>query len=592
MAVFGTISKWSKQNYIMLLLPLCIVNLLYFCFFYENEYREVSIRTEINCAHPTEVWYVYKEKFSEKRFFSDRKEVVPNRDYSYQFQIASKNEIEYIGLYWKTEQKSFLRIKSYAFSVDGNWLSEKKHRNILEYVSVGSETKEGEQGIEIESAKAGSNWIMLNTTESLNDKRQSKLRHFIPIWANIFILIITVLFLLLNPKKGYYTISRLRTINGPKGLRTIFSIWAFIMPFWIMISHILMALTVVVSTYLERKARKQGSFLKVFRNNYLFYAFYAWILISSIVIDRPAITMKVALDYSYFILLPVAFGHISKEKLLKVFEFFEKGVLIYFFLLSVYVINTYIKIIPEGSFFSFVEACVERFWHTSYLSLLLLLLFIRNLERPLRNSFFQLAFYPMALFFMFMVNARMPFMVGILLLAIKVILMLNTKRRKFVLVGLALLSTTAITIYFTVEKTNSHSITSKGTSTEARISLWKASTNQIGKHYLFGVGHESTQEAIGQAIEKNASTRFRNYNAHNQFLETALGNGILALLLLVAMVVRLLLKGGPYAACFAISFVFLFMVESYLNRQAGMIIFTFWYCFFLKTDVKRHQIDQ
>ncbi|SDM10569.1 O-antigen ligase family protein [Kriegella aquimaris] len=588
MSVISTISKWSKQNYVILLLPICIFNLLYFGFFYEKEYREVSIRTEINCAQSTEVWYVYKEKFSEKRFFSDRKEIGPNKDYSYQFQIASKNEIEYIGLYWKTEQKSFLRIKSYAFTVDGNWLTEKKHRNVLEYVSVGSETTEGEQGVKVQSKKGGSNWIMLNTTESLNKKRHSKVRHFIPVWANIFILIITVVFLLLNPKKEYFAISRVTSINGTKVLKIIFSIWVFIMPFWTMISHVLMALTVVVTTYLEIKAKKQESLLKVFKNNYLFYSFYAWLLISSIVTDSPSTTMKVALDYSYFILLPVAFGHINKEKLLKVFEFFEKGVLIYFFLLSVYVINNYIKIVPEGSFFNFVEACVERFWHTSYLSLLLLLLFIKNLETPLRNGFFQFAFYPMALFFMFMVNARMPFMVGILLLVIKVVLILNTRRRKFTLVVLALLSIAAITFYFSVGKNNVHNITSKGTSTEARISLWKASTNQIEKHYLFGVGHESTQEAIGQALEKNANTRFRNYNAHNQFLETALGNGVLALLLLVAMLVRFLRKGGPYAFCFAISFAFLFMVESYLNRQAGMIIFTFWYCFFFKTDVKRH----
>ncbi|WP_339710983.1 O-antigen ligase family protein [uncultured Kriegella sp.] len=592
MSVINTISRWSRQNYVILLLPLCIANLLYFGFFYEKEYREVSIRTEINCAHPTEVWYVYKEKFSEKRFFSDRKKVIPNKDYSYQFQIASKNEIEYIGLYWKTEQKSLLRIKSYAFSVDGNWLSEKTHRNILEYVSVGSETTEGEQGVEVKSIKAGPNWIMLNTTENLNEKRDRKVRHFIPLWANVFILIIIMLFVWLNPKKGHYSTSRLTSVNAPKILGGIFSIWAFIMPFWIMISHVLMGLTVVVTTYIESKAKKQEFLLKVFKNNYLFYVFYIWIIISSIIIDRPAITMKVALDYSYFIVLPVAFSHINKEKLLKVFEFFEKGVLIYFFLLSVYVIHNYIKIVPEGPFFNFVEACVERFWHTSYLSLLLLLLFIKNLEKPLKNSFFQFAFYPMALFFMFMVDARMPFMVGILVLVFKMILILNAKGRRLALVVLALLSTTAITIYFVVENNNINNIASKETSTEARISLWKASANQIGKHYLLGVGHESTQEAIGQAIEKNANTRFRNYNAHNQFLETALGNGILALLLLVAMVVRLLLKGGPYAACFAISFAFLFMVESYLNRQAGMIVFTFWYCFFLKTDMKRSQIDQ
>lgn len=579
------IMNWLKSGYVYFLIALGVGNLLYFCFFYEKEYQEVSVRTEISCASPATVWYVYKEKFSQERHFSVKKVLLPNKEYKYSFDIASDKEIEYIGLYWQVDQKTRLSVKSYAHSVTGEWSYVSENRNILDYASTGSRMEERQKGMEI-FGKSGSNWVMLNTPENLNKAREIRVRHSLPIWGNVGVLCLALVFLLNARAPKPITELGASKWSRPKMLKTIFSLWAFLMPFWIIISHTLMAIVVVLSFFFLFMEKRLQVFNKNFRSFSFFYVFYALILVSSIFVDDTETTMKIAVDYSYFLLLPIAFSYIHREALFKVFDFFEKGVLAYFVLLIIYVTTIYFKISPEESFHSFVEASVERFWHTSYLSMLLLLIFIKNMKNQKGDTILLFVFYTSALLFMYVVNARMPFIVGLLLLVVKGFLFFDLKRKKALWLSLALIGFIGFITFWAVENGTTQNILSRVTNTDARISLWKASLDQIGNNYLFGVGNESTQAAIAQGVDGNMGTKFRNYNAHNQFLETALGHGIISAIVLIAMFFDLFRRGGIYASCFVLTCLLLFMVESYLNRQAGMIIVTFWYCFFLTTDLK------
>ena len=99
---------------------------------------------------------------------------------------------------------------------------------------------------------------------------------------------------------------------------------------------------------------------------------------------------------------------------------------------------------------------------------------------------------------------------------------------------------------------------------------------------MFGVGSENTVDAIAKSIDDGINTKFRNYNCHNQFMEILLGHGIIALVIFLFLLMKLFRSKSVYARSFIFMCVILFLVESYLQRQAGVIFFTFWYSFFLK----------
>ena len=82
----------------------------------------------------------------------------------------------------------------------------------------------------------------------------------------------------------------------------------------------------------------------------------------------------------------------------------------------------------------------------------------------------------------------------------------------------------------------------------------------------------------------------KKLNAHNQYLQTFIGTGILGFVLLLIMTLFLIIysffKKNYILMLFSILISFNFMVESMLQSQAGFIFFTFFLCLFLKYNLK------
>lgn len=106
---------------------------------------------------------------------------------------------------------------------------------------------------------------------------------------------------------------------------------------------------------------------------------------------------------------------------------------------------------------------------------------------------------------------------------------------------------------------------------------------QRDKKYFFGYGFNSSQERIkSKHIQYDLYPGFYNYNFHNQYLQTTAELGLIGLFTLGIMFYSFFsyaLKSKLlWPLMIGISFLILFLTESYLVRQRGIVYFLFYYC--------------
>jgi O-antigen ligase len=115
---------------------------------------------------------------------------------------------------------------------------------------------------------------------------------------------------------------------------------------------------------------------------------------------------------------------------------------------------------------------------------------------------------------------------------------------------------------------------------------------QEEKKYFFGYGFNSSQEQIkAKHIQYNLYPGFHNYNFHNQYLQTMAELGIIGLLSLGFILINFLKIPFKSRSLFpiltALVFLMLFLTESYLVRQRGIVYFLFYYCLIIKHTHQR-----
>lgn len=116
-------------------------------------------------------------------------------------------------------------------------------------------------------------------------------------------------------------------------------------------------------------------------------------------------------------------------------------------------------------------------------------------------------------------------------------------------------------------------------STSMRLITWSASWKILSEN-PFGTGTGDTQHQLNslyvQKGEHYAATR--QFNAHNQFLQTGAEIGWLGFLAVITLLVALWGIGQkePSAQIFSILCALNFLFESFLEVQAGIVFFSFW----------------
>lgn len=125
--------------------------------------------------------------------------------------------------------------------------------------------------------------------------------------------------------------------------------------------------------------------------------------------------------------------------------------------------------------------------------------------------------------------------------------------------------------------------------TTLRMEIWEDALTVYKKSPLLGLGTgDVEQEMINQYQADNFQQAIaERLNPHNQFLQTGIAIGALGIILILAILFypftlrKKKLYFGLLFCC--ISFIF-FMTESVLDKQAGVISFSIFYCLFLLFD--------
>jgi O-antigen ligase len=117
-----------------------------------------------------------------------------------------------------------------------------------------------------------------------------------------------------------------------------------------------------------------------------------------------------------------------------------------------------------------------------------------------------------------------------------------------------------------------------------RVAIWQCSSDLLKKHWLTGVGTGDVQDSLQQAYENRKfyfASRHNRYNAHNQYLQITLANGLPGLLILLSCICWPLVQ---FRKKFTNEIYFLFLLlfavicfsESLLSVNKGIL----WYSFF------------
>jgi O-antigen ligase len=125
-----------------------------------------------------------------------------------------------------------------------------------------------------------------------------------------------------------------------------------------------------------------------------------------------------------------------------------------------------------------------------------------------------------------------------------------------------------------------------------RVLIYETAIDIIKSNYAIGVGTGDIKvELMKEYKARNMTGALENkLNAHSQFLETFIGQGIAGISLLLLLFLIPFINSIKTKNWLLMTFVFIvalnFLTESMLNTQAGVVFFAFFYSFFvsLKTN--------
>lgn len=120
---------------------------------------------------------------------------------------------------------------------------------------------------------------------------------------------------------------------------------------------------------------------------------------------------------------------------------------------------------------------------------------------------------------------------------------------------------------------------------------------QEDNSFFTGYGLNATHDKIAQKqIEHNLYSDYGEYNFHNQYIQIFAELGVVGFVLLLLLLVINLknaIKTKHFVHfSFAVLMISLFLTESFLSRQRGIVFFTLLYCLFNSGIVKENSIKE
>ena len=132
---------------------------------------------------------------------------------------------------------------------------------------------------------------------------------------------------------------------------------------------------------------------------------------------------------------------------------------------------------------------------------------------------------------------------------------------------------------------------SDNTSTSLRISVWRVGLNLIADKPLFGHGTGDVRDVLAETYKTKGLEQAlkKKSNPHNQYLQTTIASGLLALIVLLYLLfvplIFIHLKNMLLWGAFIVLVAFNLLFESMLERQAGVMFFVLFSCLFYVRNV-------
>lgn len=322
--------------------------------------------------------------------------------------------------------------------------------------------------------------------------------------------------------------------------------------------------------------------------------------------DTRQASLKLQTMLSLF-LFPLVFSLISKENYTKIYNHKEKLLQVYIY--SVLLFNLIIFIgycINDFAFFNVIKHYViivnERLHkyniHPIYLSIHLCISLIFSFYLySKKRKIITLISIILLFFFLFILMRKGPILSLILILLYSIIFLLKRKLKIITSISLIILVVSSFLVVPKVkskfsEILNIEKLTEKNmNSTNIRAEIYKSSLKPIKESLFLGYGIGDFNSALINSYKNKVLIR-RQFNAHNQYISFLLIGGLflLSIFLLVQFYnIRLSYANNNYLfIIICLFYLFNMMTESILERENGVIYFSFFICFF---SLKNYILD-
>ncbi len=354
----------------------------------------------------------------------------------------------------------------------------------------------------------------------------------------------------------------------------------------------------------------------------LFILFYAWQLAGMLYSDNPNTgweNLKVRLSLIFFPMVLLEPGEMIRKNGKYLLRLFAGSTLIY---IIICFINAFINSANiQSGVWIFDPHPEEEYWlnyfygqefslfqHPSYQAMYVLMSVFICLEswfdRTFKKNhrFFWLASGIFLLISLYFLSSRAGLLAAVLLVPFYLFIKIkNRTRNQFTWILILLGVIIILPVIFTNKRMNTfiHDINQKSfdemENMDDRRIIWKSAFIVARDHYIWGLGTGDVEAGLVNEYQEigNQLLAEKKMNAHNQFLEILLENGIIGLVLFVMILsymIYILWKGRNILYGVFVLLIFLFFLfETMLNRLAGVSFFAMFS--FLLLHIKRKNIS-
>lgn len=136
------------------------------------------------------------------------------------------------------------------------------------------------------------------------------------------------------------------------------------------------------------------------------------------------------------------------------------------------------------------------------------------------------------------------------------------------------------------EITSSSSLENPSSSTAIRYKIYDCSIQKISESPFIGYGVGNTQQQLDPCyVEKGIDLSIKTYNCHNQYFSILLTTGIIGLIIyflgLYNVIYELIKNQNYLAISILIYFLLNFLTENIIERENGMILYSFFLSYFV-----------